>query len=423
VFCLAHSRTAARALAALLAAFLLPLCLFAQISIGGQGRLRHSGAGESCLASKDLVVQALEILRADSPQSDVEDADQLLKRAIELCAESGEAWYFRSLVESHLGHTALADYTMRQARLFPSDALREGINPFVLSTPPPGHAAPLPPVRQKWALVIGVGTFSDPSIEGLAYTAADATAFRDLLLDPKGAAFPPDHVALLTNDDATLEHIKEKLNWLGRSAQPDDLAVVYIASHGSARDVDSAGASYILTHDTLLGPDHNPDSLYASALPMAQLADDVATRFHSLRTAIFLDTCYSGGAVKAAKKLIAPGIPAASLSRASLDQIGQGTGRIIFAASRSDQESLQSDALGHGYFTYYLIQALKQHPGLPLSQIFTQVQQDVSKQVASDYQLYNLHQTPVMGRSSDNADFALAAPAPAAADAPQAGAQ
>src|ERR1035441_8276681 len=86
-----------------------------------------------CGAGVDLVVQALEKMRADSRPDELEDADQLLKRAAELCGELGDAWYYRSLVESKLGHAPQAAFAMREALKFPSDASAEQANPFVLA--------------------------------------------------------------------------------------------------------------------------------------------------------------------------------------------------------------------------------------------------------------------------------------------------
>lgn len=366
-------------------------------------------SGESCFAGKDLVVQALERLRPESPRPELTDANELLKRAIDLCSESGEAWYYRSLVEGKLGDAPHSAYALRQATRFGSEALQQKLDPFVLATPKARDAAPLAPVRQRWALVIGIGTFADTSIHPLAFTKDDATSFRDLLVDAKGAAFPAANVKLLTDGSATLRGIKEALNWLARSAQPDDLVVVYVASHGSARDLDTAGANYIFTHDTEVGEARDPDKLYATALPMIELANDIATRFQSRRTAVFLDTCYSGAVVNAGNRQLAPGVATASVSQATLDHISQGTGRMIFAASRTDQESLESPTLHHGYFTWFLTQALRKNPGAPLSQVFTAVEGNVSKQVDTDYALYGLHQNPVLHRSSETTDFALGA--------------
>ena len=75
---------------------------------------------------------------------------------------------------------------------------------------------------------------------------------------------------------------------------------------------------------------------------------------------------------------------------------------MVFAASGTDQESLESDTLKHGFFTYYLVQALRQEGGsAPLSQIFDYTQQHVSQTVATEFNQYNLQQNPVMSRSEE----------------------
>ena len=169
-------------------------CFFRPPQAKAQGR---------CGAGVDLVVQALEKMRADSTPDELGDADQLLKRAAELCGELGDAWYYRSLVERKLGHAALADFAMRQAQRFPSDASQQQLNPFVLSTPVlpvgaravngPAAAAPganSGPPGQRWALVIGIGTFSDPNIQPLKYTASDAQSFAGRSTGPEDRQLP-----------------------------------------------------------------------------------------------------------------------------------------------------------------------------------------------------------------------------------------
>ena len=267
---------------AIAAIFIAFACFAAAPRARAQGR---------CGAGVDLVVQALEKMRADSTSDELLDANQLLKRAAELCPELGDAWYYRSLVERKLGHAPQAVFAMTQAVKFPSDAVNEQANPFVLATPVltassravngPAAAAPganSGPPGQRWALVVGIGSFADPHIQALKYTASDAQSFQDALLDPKVGNFPPDHVHSLLDDQATTVNIKMQLNWLARSAGPDDTVVVYVATHGSSRDLDTVGVNYIITHDTLIGANIDPDSLYATALPMVDIANAIATR-------------------------------------------------------------------------------------------------------------------------------------------------
>jgi hypothetical protein len=375
-----------------------------------------AAAQARCGAGVDLVVQALERMRADSSSSDLEDANQLLKRAAELCGELGDAWYYRSLVERKLGHATQADFALRQAQKFPSDASAQQANPFVLAAPrsrgvegqPPssGQVPSGPP--SQWALIVGIGSFTDKNIEPLRYTASDAQSFRDALVDPRIGGFPADHVHSLMNDDATTKNIKMQLNWLARSAGPNDIVVVYVATHGSSRDLDTVGVNYIVTHDTEIGANIDPDSLYATALPMVEISNAIATRVKARRAAIFLDTCYSGNATKQDTRLIAPGIKNASPSPETLSHITQGEGRMVFAAAGTEQESLESDTLKHGFFTYYLVEALRQQGGAaPLSRIFQYTQQHVTDTVAKEFRQYNLQQNPVMSRSEDSTDFAL----------------
>jgi len=373
--------------------------------------------GESlrCGAGQDLVVQALERVTPQSPNSDFDDALQLLKHAVSSCPELGDAWYYRSLVEQKLGHAPLAKYALDKAHFYGSDALDDGLNPLILATPaargfsmeqastPAAPAAPVKPgpVQQKWALVIGIGDFTDAQIPKLNYTTADADAFADALKDPNIGQFPADNVHVLTDGNATTKNIKEELNRIARLAQPNDLVVIYVATHGTPRTVDSAGgANYLVTYDTeaYKSGAFDEDAMYATAYPMVELANAVATRMKALRTAIFLDTCYSGGSVAGAQ--MANQAPSAQM----LNHMADGTGRIVIAASQVDQESLESNELHHGYFTYYLLQALKNGKGAtPLSQVFASVADQVSKSVSAK----GAHQNPVMNRSSDDADFAL----------------
>ena len=399
----------------------MKFAFFALVTAALSFGVNASAQSVRCGAGQDLIVQALELATPQSDAKSFQDALQLLKTALSECPQLGDAWYYRSLVEQHLGHDALAKYALDKAHFNGSEALDQGLNPFVLATPSsrgimaeqtttpaPGASPVRPGPGQKWALVIGIGKFTDAEIPRLNYTTADATAFAAALTDPNIGQFPADHVHVLTDDQATTKTIKEQLNFIARSAQPNDLVVIYVATHGTPRTVDSAGgANYLVTYDTEVykAGSFDEDAMYATAYPMVELANAVATRMKALRTVVFLDTCYSGGSVSGgapAEKLATKG-PSGEM----LTHMTQGTGRIVMTASKVDQESLESPDLRHGYFTYYLLQALKSGKGAtPLSQVYATVAQQVSKSVSAK----GMHQDPVMDRSSADADFALRVP-------------
>jgi uncharacterized caspase-like protein len=274
-------------------------------------------------------------------------------------------------------------------------------------------------VQQKWALVIGIGRFSDRSIPRLNYTTADANALAAQLKDPDIGRFPDANVHVLTDEQATTKNIKEELNWIARHAQPNDLVLIYVATHGTPRTLDSAGgANYLVTYDTEVytAGNFDEDAMFATAYPMVELADAVATRMKALRTAVILDTCYSGGSVKGGSEKggsgknesheMNGGLANTAPSEQMLTRMSEGTGRIVMAASQVNEESLESDELRHGYFTYFLLQALKNDKGTaPMSQIYAEVAQHMSQRMSAA----GLHQHPVMSRSSEDADFALRA--------------
>jgi uncharacterized caspase-like protein len=406
---------------------LVALCLFG----GASGALHAQDARDGrCGAGQDLVVQALETAGPQATADNFQDALQLLKRAAALCPQLGDAWYYRSLIEQRLGHAPLARFAAEQAQLAHSEAQAQSAQPFTLSTPAgpthrgvPGTVAPsapgAPPAQtpgplgQKWALVIGIGRFADRAIPQLNYTATDAQSFAAVLMDPAVGRFPKSNVTVLLDADATTRRIKEELNRIARAAQPNDMVVIYLATHGSPRDFDSVGAlNYLVTYDTEIKSADTPDqdALYATAYPMVDLSNTVATRMHALRTLVVLDTCYSGGSIKhGGARMMGTGLANASPSAAALQRMSAGSGRIVLAAARDDQESLESPDLRHGYFTYFLMKQLRDTHGLtPVSQVYASVSQQVATRVAQDTRTEGgFQQNPVMDRSADDADFAL----------------
>ncbi len=366
-----------------------------------------------CGAAQDFEVQAREKITPGVSVSDLEDGLQLLKHANEMCPESGDAWYYRSLFEKKLGHTPQADFAMRQAKRLGSETLTEGVDPFAIAAPPPAPAAApkvlAAPVRDKWALVVGIGRFQSPNIPVLHYTLADASGVAAALKDPNYGRFPSDRVTLLTDSQATTKGIKAALNFIARSANPDDLVVIYVATHGSPRENQVGGVNYLITYDT---DPSTIDNLYGSSLPMTDLDEAVRSRFRANRVVILLDTCHSGGisrlsmdgyehsaplamnaggaSATIAAALVAQnarGFKVSAPSAANIDAMKPGLGRVIITSSGENQESYESKALGggHGYFTYYLIQDLKLDHGLdPVTKLYSGLKDQVAQQAQRD---------------------------------------
>ena len=246
-------------------------------------------------------------------------------------------------------------------------------------------------VKDKWAIVIGISNFKDPSIN-LKYAAKDATDFRNFLLSQEN--FRADHVQLLTDANATRDNIISKLGdgWLGHRAGKDDLVVVYVSSHGSAAQED-VGVNFLVAHDT------DKTKLVSTGLPMQWLTKIIQEQVHSNRVVLILDVCHSGSATDESKKVSdsadsdstsadANDKGGKGLGRSSgvdLSKLSLGSGQIVLCSSLSDQVSWESKHYPNSVFTRRLIQALQCNgKDTSLSEAYANLKDAVGAEVLGD---------------------------------------
>lgn len=227
------------------------------------------------------------------------------------------------------------------------------------------------PITDKWALVIGVSRFQDPSIK-LKYAAKDAMDFYDYLINH--AHFAKDHVKLLVDEEATRENILNQLGdkWLPRVAAPEDLVLIYLSSHGSPSNADIGGLNFLVAHNT------DKDSLYASGIPIQDLTRLIKDRVHAERIVVILDACHSGAVRTESKGLYRE-------SNFNADEIAKGTGQLIICSSEPAQRSWESNNYPNGVFTRQFIESLKQKDGgSTLGEAFQMTRDRVAQEVLRD---------------------------------------
>ena len=197
-----------------------------------------------------------------------------------------------------------------------------------------------------YAVVIGISEFEYlPKEEWLEFADDDARDFYKLITSPRGRAFPPENVFLLTDQKASFYAIRKKLgSTLAKKVKRGDTVYIFIATHGMVeKEVSREG--YLLAHDS------DREDLYISALAMKDLGNIMQSRLRKARRVfLFADACRAG-------------------------KLGQVQGRInryIEDVSKSDGETLGLLASrpnefpregpqfggGHGVFTYYLLKGM-----------------------------------------------------------------
>jgi uncharacterized caspase-like protein len=235
-------------------------------------------------------------------------------------------------------------------------------------------------------VVIGVSNYESAAIPRLRYTVPDAEAIHQALIGTAG--FKKDNVLLLTDRaerKPTLRNIKWALGtFLGRSARKDDTVVIFFAGHG-APEVDHRGLERDGLAKYLIPSDADPDDLYSTALPMDEL-QTIFARIEAERVVAFLDACYSGAAKdgRSSRTFSSKLTRAGNVDDLFLERLTRSKGRAIVTASRTNEVSLELPELGHGIFSYYLINGLKGAADLnrdgivSLQELYEYVEQQVS---------------------------------------------
>lgn len=207
---------------------------------------------------------------------------------------------------------------------------------------------------EVWAAVIGINRYQH--VSGLRYADADAKRFYDyLVLDNQ---IPKEHVTLLLNEEATLQRVRDLLGVeLKEKARRRDTVLIYYAGHG-APEADRSSLDGDKLEKYLLPYDADPNRLYSTALPMAEVSK-IFSRLSAERVVMLQDTCFSGSS-GGEGRTIQTDLFRAPISDGFLSRLTQGKGRVIITASEPDEVSLERDDLGHGVFTYYLLEAFRE---------------------------------------------------------------
>ncbi|HWX40466.1 MAG TPA: caspase family protein [Blastocatellia bacterium] len=202
---------------------------------------------------------------------------------------------------------------------------------------------------RQWAVVIGVSEYRNLAPESqLRYADRDAEDIAAFIRSPEGGGFPSNQIKVLVNQDASLFAMRTALGtWLPRSSEPDDIVYVFFAGHGAMEGDDG----YLLAYDS------DPQNLYATALPIAELDSIIAARVRARGVVLIADACHSGKIGWTRR-----GLAERLLINRYLEEVGKaGAGVFRLLASRADERSYEDIRWGggHGVFTHCLLEGLK----------------------------------------------------------------
>ena len=197
-----------------------------------------------------------------------------------------------------------------------------------------------------YTLVIGINEYKNPKLQ-LNYAVADATLFANTLKKGAAALFEKVEVKTLSSqEETTRENILKELKAM-QSLNPDDLFVLYVASHGTVDD----GEYFLITSNV---GSTRTERLKTDAIGQS-VFKELISNIPATKKLIIIDTCNAGALGEA--------IQVAMLTRGMSEDtamkiLSRAVGSTILSASTSMQEALEGYQ-GHGLFTYVLTEGLK----------------------------------------------------------------
>lgn len=200
------------------------------------------------------------------------------------------------------------------------------------------------PYPKDWGLIIGIEDYNRlPKVE---YARKDALIVRDYFVRILGV--PEENIISLIDTDATKARIEGYLKkYIPNNVGKNATLYVYFAGHGMPGT--KKGEPYLVPYDA------DTRFIEQTGYKLVSFYQDL-NRLSLKRVYVFLDSCFSGVASRAAEMLVKGARPAL----VHIEQVAPPTSSIISLNATSTGEISNSyPEKGHGLFTYYLLRGIK----------------------------------------------------------------
>jgi WD40 repeat protein len=193
-------------------------------------------------------------------------------------------------------------------------------------------------------VVVGINAYKN-KINPLTYAIPDAKAFKaELEQDAKSIASDVKSY-LIQDDQANKAGILAAFENIKKTAKPEDVFVFYYAGHGYIHP--SNNEFYLVSADV----GDSGESLLKNGISAKQL-QAIAVEIPAQKQLFIMDACQSAGAFEKMQRHDGE-------QQKSIAVISRSTGTHWMAASGSTETAKEFGQLGHGVFTYSLLEALK----------------------------------------------------------------
>jgi WD40 repeat protein len=195
-------------------------------------------------------------------------------------------------------------------------------------------------------IVVGINAYKNPKLS-LNYALADATAFKDQLEIDAKTVLSSVKTYFVTDGEADKNGISNAFAAVKQNSKPQDVFIFYYAGHGVIGD----DKEFYLVPNDVADLKNMQDELVQKGIA-AKALQQYAIDIQAQKQLFILDACQSAGAFEAM-------LSNDGNQQKSIAVVARSTGTHWMAASGSQQFANEFSQLGHGAFTYVLLQALQ----------------------------------------------------------------
>lgn len=227
------------------------------------------------------------------------------------------------------------------------------------------------------AVVIGIEKYR--ALPKSDYSQSDALLVKNYL---KALGFEDRNITLLTDDGATLSDIRKTLeSWLPNRVKDRSRVIIYYSGHGAPEPV--SGSAYIVPYDG------DPNYLEDTGYPLKRLYERLG-KLHAAEVIVLLDSCFSGAG---GRSVLGQGVRPLVMMK---EQPLTSENIAVMSATQGGQISTSSKEKGHGVFTFYFLQSLKDGKS-GIAEIY----RDIKPQVENEARTLNIQQSPSLNPAAE----------------------
>jgi WD40 repeat protein len=202
---------------------------------------------------------------------------------------------------------------------------------------------------ELYVLAIGVNQYADSAMN-LRFAKRDAEAFASVLKEKARGAFSAVNLEVLVDSQASRAGVLAALASIKEKAQPQDAFVLFFAGHGVC-DPEALGSDDFFLVTSEVG---SLSEVQEKAISLGTLRPLLAagTGIKACKKLLIFDACHSGAAIE--KDLLRSFNP----QEAAFLRNSRASGWLMLASSLANQVSREFSDLGHGLFTFSLLDGM-----------------------------------------------------------------